>query len=165
MKTSTKILFTTIPVAVLSIPLGVALMPGDPQVVQQLSTLQLALFLGVSLAEGIGLGLAVSLLAYGLPMLRRLLPGSKGLAIASYASITWIMGSWWLHDGLHRITAHDNFNQLLGIEYGFHVTLIGTGVVLARAFWKVASQAPERASEKARLPLAEPSLGPASSNL
>jgi hypothetical protein len=141
-----------------------ALMPGDPHIVQQLSNLQLALFLGVSLAEGIGLGLAVSLLAYGLPMLRRLMPESKGLAIASYASITWILGSWWLHDGLHRITAHENINQLLGIEYGFHVTLIATGVVLARAFWKVASRAPQPAMETTKLPLAEASFGTASSN-
>jgi hypothetical protein len=161
MKTSTKILLTTSSVALLSIPVGLALMPGDPHIVEHLSTLQVALFLGVSLAEGVGLGLAVSLLAYGLPMLRRLLPESRGLAIASYASITWILGSWWLHDGLHRITPHDHLNQLLGIEYGFHVSLIGTGVVLARAFWKVASRAPQPATEKARLPLGEPHFGPA----
>jgi hypothetical protein len=43
------------------------------------------------------------------------------------------MANWWPHDSLHL---HNGLalNGLLGIEYGFHVTLMLAGVILAYFF-------------------------------
>ena len=53
--------------------------------------------------------------------------------IAAHLSIAWLLTTWWAHDSLH---IHNGMylNGLLGIEYGFHFTLITSGLMLARFF-------------------------------
>jgi hypothetical protein len=48
------------------------------------------------------------------------------LTFAAYLSLAWVLGNWWAHDSLH---IHHGLNlvPLLGIEYGFHVTLMIAG--------------------------------------
>lgn len=49
-----------------------------------------------------------------------------------FLSVVWMLVSWWPHDNFHRTLAHDNFLGLLGLEYGFHLTLILAAIVVAR---------------------------------
>src|SRR5439155_1729970 len=97
---------------------------------------QIPLFMFLGLTEAVGLGLAVSLLLYGSAVLRDA-PVSPGLARATQWSIAWFLGNWWAHDSLHL---HNGLNLrgLLGIEYGFHVTLLIAGLVIAQFFIKAA---------------------------
>jgi hypothetical protein len=58
---------------------------------------------------------------------------SKLRAWAMYLCIGWLMVSWWPHDNLH-IHNGDNLQGLLYIEYGFHMTLMISAIVLAYCF-------------------------------
>ena len=49
-----------------------------------------------------------------------------------YLCIGWLLVSWWPHDNLHIHTG--SLQGLLYIEYGFHMTLILSGLVLAYSF-------------------------------
>jgi hypothetical protein len=93
---------------------------------------QLPLFILLGALEAVFFGLGVAFAVFGLQYVRRLLPDSPGLAFAAYLSIAFLLGSWWLHDNLHKINGHD-VGGLLGIEYGFHVPLFFAGLVLAAA--------------------------------
>lgn len=59
------------------------------------------------------------------------------------ASITWLLVSWWPHDSLHRIGEERGFGYLLGLELGFHVTLIIAGFILAVYFMRMYHSAPK----------------------
>jgi len=47
--------------------------------------------------------------------------------------------SWWPHGHLHQVVG-ENFQQLLYIEYAFHVTLIIGALVLAYGFLSLLRQ-------------------------
>ena len=49
---------------------------------------------------------------------------------AAYLAIGWLLVSWWPHDNMHIHNGND-LQGLLYIEYGFHVTLMIAGLVLA----------------------------------
>ena len=55
--------------------------------------------------------------------------GATWRAWAIYLSVGWFLVSWWPHDNLHIHNGDDL--QGLYIEYGFHVTLMLAGIVLA----------------------------------
>jgi hypothetical protein len=47
-------------------------------------------------------------------------------------AVAWLLVNWWAHDSLHLhvgASAHA-LNALLGIEFGFHVTIIVAGLIL-----------------------------------
>ncbi len=46
------------------------------------------------------------------------------------------MVSWWPHDNMH-IHNDENMQGLLYIEYGFHATLMLTGIILAYCFLSI----------------------------
>ena len=94
---------------------------------------QVPLFVLLNVAESLAFGLGISFLIFGYSLLQKVLPASKGLTIAAYLSIGWLLFSWWPHDSLH-VANGMNLNGLLGIEYGFHVTLMIAGVILAFFF-------------------------------
>lgn len=50
-----------------------------------------------------------------------------------YLAIGWLIVSWWPHDNLHIHNGED-IQGLLYIEYGFHVTLMISALVLAYCF-------------------------------
>ena len=50
-----------------------------------------------------------------------------------YLSIGWLSVSWWPHGHLHQVVG-ENLEELLYIEYGFHVTAIIAGLLLAYGF-------------------------------
>ena len=94
---------------------------------------QLPLFLLLNIAEGLTFGFGIAFLVFGYPVVRAISPASAGLTRAAHVSIGWLLSNWWPHDSLH---IHNGMNMggLLGIEYGFHITLMIAGVILARFF-------------------------------
>ena len=97
---------------------------------------QMPFFIGLALAESLAFGLGVAFIVFGMPLVRRVSGLSRGLGWAVYLSIAWLLVSWWPHDGLHRHNG-ENVQGLLFIEYGFHLTLIVAGLVLAYAYVKL----------------------------
>ena len=86
--------------------------------------------------EALLLGLGVCFLIWGFSLVWRVFPGSRMLAFLVYLSIGWQLVSWWPHDNLHAHIGMD-FQKLLGIEYGFHLTLMISSAILAYAFLKI----------------------------
>jgi hypothetical protein len=102
----------------------------------------LPFFIGLGIAESLAFGAGVAFLVFGLPLVRRT-GVSTFAAWGGYLGITWSLVNWWAHDGFHRVTGL-NFEGLIRIEYGFHVTLIVGAVLAAYFFLSVAaSRAPE----------------------
>ncbi len=132
MKTWMKVLFVTALFGVPAFLLGPVIWPpaaGGPEP----SAGQLPFFVVLSAIEALAFGLGISFLAFGLPLVRKATGGSRLRAWAMYLSIGWLLVSWWPHDNLHFHTGMD-LQGLLYIEYGLHMTLILSGLVLAYSF-------------------------------
>jgi hypothetical protein len=93
----------------------------------------LPFFLLLSFLEALSFGLGMAFLVYGWPFMSTLAGGSKRMTYTMFVIIAWFLISWWPHDNLHL---HNGLNLqgLLFIEYGFHVTLMIGGAVLAFCF-------------------------------
>lgn len=91
---------------------------------------QLPYFLFLGASDAILLGLGISFLLFGYPMLRKVSPDSKARAWAMYLSIGYLVVSWWRHLGMHASNGLD-LQGLLYIDYIFHLPLEVVGVVLA----------------------------------
>jgi hypothetical protein len=82
--------------------------------------------------ESLAFGLGLAFLLRGAQLL--IVSGRpRALDVATYLGIGWLLSNWWPHTNLHRVTGFDWYG-LIWIEYGFHVTLILSGAVLALAF-------------------------------
>jgi hypothetical protein len=103
-------------------PLGMAPSPG-----------QMPFFMVVSFFEALALGLGVSFLVFGLPLVRSVPSELKTRAWLMYLGIGWALVSWWPHGNLHMSNG-DNMQRLLYIEYGFHVTLVISAAIVAYYF-------------------------------
>jgi hypothetical protein len=101
--------------------------------VSEAAGIQLVLFLLLNIFEALTFGLGISFLVFGYPLVRAILPASSSLTHAAHFSIAWLLLNWWIHDSLH-IHVGMVLNGLLGIEYGFHVTLMIAGAILAIFF-------------------------------
>ncbi len=129
MKTWMKVLGVTVVVAVPAMILGPIVWPpaeGGPEPTAG----QLPFFIFLAAMESILSGLGVSFLIFGLPLVRRFAVGSELRAWAMYLAIGWLLVSWWPHDNLHIHVGND-MQGLLYIEYGFHVTLMICGLIVA----------------------------------
>ncbi|HET7479868.1 MAG TPA: hypothetical protein VFJ72_10195 [Rubrobacteraceae bacterium] len=130
-----KVLIVTVIIAAPAMVLGRVIWPpaeGGPEP----SGAQLPFFLFLALMESILLGLGISFLAFGLPAVRRVSADSGLRAWVMYLAIGWLMVSWWPHDNMH-IHNGENMQGLLYIEYGFHLTLMLTGIILAYCFLSI----------------------------
>jgi hypothetical protein len=103
-------------------PMGMAPSPG-----------QMPFFMGVSFVEALALGLGVSFLVFGLPLVRSVPSQLKTRAWLMYLGLGWALVSWWPHGNLHMSNG-DNMQRLLYIEYGFHVTLVISAAIVANCF-------------------------------
>jgi len=131
METWMKVLFVTTLFGVPAFLLGPVIWPsaaGGPEP----SAGQMPFFVVLFAIEALAFGLGISFLAFGLPLVRKAASGSMLTAWSMYLSIGWLLVSWWPHDNLHIHT--ESLQGLLYIEYGFHVTLILSGLVLAYSF-------------------------------
>jgi len=148
----TKIIVTTLVVGVLAFlaepngPAGVFWRPSP--MVPEAVGIQLPLFMLLGMIEALVFGLGIAFLVFGASMVNqfKVLPG---LARAAHLSISWVMINWWAHDSLHLHNGME-LSGLLKIEYGFHITLILAGIILARFFVAMAqgsmTTGPQRAS-------------------
>ena len=129
MKTKTKVAIITAIIAVVAFILSPILFPpADVGVAPTSAQIPFFLFLGVS--DAVLLGLGVSFLIFGYPVLRKVSPDSKVRAWAMYLSIGYLMVSWWPHLGMHASNGMD-LGGLLVIDFLFHLPLEVAGVVLA----------------------------------
>jgi hypothetical protein len=140
MNTWLKVLIVTLVVAIPAVPLGQVIWPPNMAGMEP-TGLQLPLLIVIGIFEALALGFGVSFIVFGLPLASKLATGSGPLAWASFVSIAWFLVSWWPHDGFHRSMGPDDLNSLIAVEYGFHLTLIAAGAILAFAFWRVATRA------------------------
>ncbi len=141
MKTWVKVLLVTLVLAIPAFLMGPVIWPpaeGGPAPTAG----QLPFFIFLAVFEAITLGLGVSFLLFGMPVVRRISSGSKPRAWAMYLSIGWLMVSWWPHNNLHIHNGMD-MQGLLYIEYGFHLTLMIAGIVLGYSFLSLMTERDE----------------------
>ena len=100
---------------------------------------QLPLFVLLNVAEALTFGFGIAFLFFGYPLVQKVLPAAPRLSLAAHLSIAWLLFSWWPHDSLH-VANGMNLNGLLAIEYGFHLTLMVTGAILAFFFLALVRQ-------------------------
>jgi hypothetical protein len=129
MKTRTKAAMITVPVAIAAFLLSPILFPpADTGVEPTAAQIPLFVFLGVG--DAVLLGLGISFLVFGYPVLRKVSPDSRVRAWAMYISIGYLMVSWWPHLGMHASNGMD-LGGLLVIDFVFHLPLEVAGAVLA----------------------------------
>ena len=127
--TKVKVAALTLAVAIPAFLVGPVLFP-PAEIGVEPTAAQLPLFLFLAVGDAILLGLGVSFLVFGLPVLRKVSPDSRARAWAMYLSIGYLMISWWPHLNMHSSNGVD-LTGLLVIDYVFHFPLEITGVVLA----------------------------------
>lgn len=147
MKTKTKVVLTTLAVALPAFLLGAGTPIGAPlwravwpyHVGEVEVTWQLPLFMFVGALEALALGLGVAFVLYGAAVARRAAPGGRpGLFVAAVA---WSLSNWWLHDSLH-ITNGMSATGLVVIDLAFHTTLMAAAAIVA---WGLVQAPRERA--------------------
>jgi hypothetical protein len=132
MKAWIKVLIITFFFGVPAFVLGTVIWPPAAHG-PELSSAQLPFAIAVFAIEALAFGLGISFLTLGLPVVRRVSEGSRARAWAAYLSIGWLLVSWWPHDNLHMHVGEDP-QSLLYLTYGFHLTLLLAGLVLALSF-------------------------------
>jgi hypothetical protein len=131
-KTSTKVALITAAVGVPAFFLGPVLFP-PADVGAGPTAGQLPFFIFLAVGDALLLGLGVSFLLLGFPVIRKVSPDSKTRAWAMYLSIGYLMVSWWPHLNMHASNGTD-LGGLLVIDLLFHLPLEVAGVALALSF-------------------------------
>ncbi len=93
--------------------------------------MQRVFFMLLTAIQSLAFGFGFAFLLFGWKAVRSFLPVEGGLSLAVYLAIVWSLLSWWPHTNLHQTHNPDNISGLLAIEYGFHVTLILGGAIIA----------------------------------
>jgi hypothetical protein len=88
--------------------------------------------------------MGVAFLIFGYPLVKSVRM-STGWNVATFVSIGWLLINWFPHDSLHAHNGQE-LNGLLAIEYGFHVTLMAAGVVVALFFIRTAAEVAKQRS-------------------
>lgn len=120
-------------------PIGAMIWPPNAENPEPTGA-QLPLLMTLGVVSAIAFGLSIAFLAYGWPAVRARFPESKGLAVAVFLSVFWFLFNWVPHESLHIANGMD-LGGLIAIEYGFHVTLIAAGAIIAYALVKVGAPA------------------------
>jgi hypothetical protein len=131
-KTSTKVALVTAAVGIPAFFLGPVLFPPADVGVEPTAG-QLPFFIFLAVGDALLLGLGVSFLLFGFPVIRKVSPDSRVRAWAMYLSIGYLMVSWWPHLNMHASNGID-FQGLLYIDLFFHLPLEVAGVALALSF-------------------------------
>ena len=136
MKLRMKVLIVTLLVAVPAFIAGPVIFP-PADVGSEPSAAQIPFFMFLGAADAVLLGLGVSFLVFGLPVLMKVSPDSRARAWAMYLAIGYLMVSWWPHLNLHISTPIEDWQMLLYIDFFFHLPLEIAGVVLAYCAFSV----------------------------
>lgn len=135
MKTRTKAAIITTLIAIPALFLGPVIFPPADVGVEPTAA-QIPFFMFLGLTDALLLGVGVSFLIFGLPVLRRVSPDSKARAWAMYLSIGYLTVSWWPHLGMHASNGLD-LQGLMVIDFLFHLPLEIAGAVLAYCFFSL----------------------------
>lgn len=135
MNTKTKTILITLVVAIPAFLLAPMLWPmssdmGDP------TAAQLPFFIVLSVIESLAFGLGIAFIIVVLPKVRALAEPLRTPALRIFWATAWSVASWWPHDNFHKMNG-ENLQGLLYIEYGFHVTLILSALVIAYSLPKL----------------------------
>lgn len=93
--------------------------------------IQRVLFMLLTAIQAFAFGFGIAFLFFGRRAVNSFLQAEGSLSLAVYLAISWSLLSWWPHSNLHQTLNPENLGGLLAIEYGFHVTLILGGLVIA----------------------------------
>ena len=137
MNTKSKVIAVVVIGTVLAFGSSQLLWPAPPGFNPPASLLPFFVILG--LVESLAFGAGVAFLIFGFPLVART-GVNPSAAWGGYLGIAWSLVNWWAHDGFHRVNGL-KFAGLLGIEYGFHVTLILGGLLSVYFFLSVARAA------------------------
>jgi hypothetical protein len=114
-------------------PLGSLLWPmaeGTPEP----EGANLVLLMVIGGVEAAAFGLGVCFLVWGMPWVRKVTRTAAN-GVLLYLSVAWLLVNWVPHTSLHmahgNILTPDDFGGLVAIEYGFHLTLVLAGAVIA----------------------------------
>ena len=107
--------------------------------------IQVSLFVLLHLIEALVSAFGVAFLIFGYPLVRAVAPASGTLTRLAHLAIAWVLINWWPHDSLH-VSNGINPTGLLRIDYGFHVTLMAAGLILAYFFLTILHRAPGMAA-------------------
>ncbi|APW97643.1 hypothetical protein CHINAEXTREME_07595 [Halobiforma lacisalsi AJ5] len=121
-------------------PLGASVWPEPAHAAEPVG-MQLPLFVVLGLFEAVAMGLGVAFLLFGWRYTKRVFAATPRLAPPAHVSVAWLLGSWWVHDNLHMVLGSENLSTLLALEYGFHVTLMIAGGILAASVYALARDA------------------------
>ncbi|MCE7985872.1 MAG: hypothetical protein DYG89_32235 [Caldilinea sp. CFX5] len=141
MKLWHKVLLITLVFAAPALVLGPIIWPPDTHMGAPVG-FQLVLFILLAAMTALTFGLGVAFLWYGLPLVRRLTGDARGRTWATFLATTWLLVSWWPHDNMHKHNGMD-LGGLLVIEYGFHVTMMIAGLIVAYNLVRTLQSLPE----------------------
>ena len=132
MKLWIRMLIVTLVLGLPAFALGPVLWPPTPDMTP--TAQQLPYFMFISAMWALLFGFGVSFAFFGWKLVKKTDEKHKGMTVAMFIALIWLMVSWWPHDNLH---IHNGLNMqgLLYIEYGFHVTLIISSLLIANYVW------------------------------
>lgn len=100
---------------------------------------QLVFFIIISLIEAMLFSTGLVFLFFGFGVVKKSPTTLRLSAWLFYLGSAWMLLSWWPHDNFHRSVNEQDLQQLLYIEYGFHLTLILAGLAIAYTFFQIFS--------------------------
>jgi hypothetical protein len=134
-----KLLLTIVVLAtLLSVPLGKILWPPSPEI-HMPTAQQIPFFIVISLVEGFALCAGIVFVLQIWPLIKKLPQTDQKRFKMMGLAIAWSLINWWAHDNLH-VHNGQAVVGLLMIEFGFHVTLILSALVLAYNFFKLVDE-------------------------
>ncbi len=135
MRLRTKFVITTLVFGIVGFalspgaPLGEQVWGGMPDDGPQPSGAQVAMLMFYTLLASLAMGFGIAYWSFALPWTRQMFPA---LSVPVHLAIGFVTSTFWIHDSLHMVNGN-NVNGLLALEYGFHLPLIASGVILILA--------------------------------
>ena len=126
------IILITLIIGIIAFMLGPVLWSNAPDMVLPNSQ-QLPFLIFLSVIESLLFGYAIAFIIFYAPLLNKVKQRTRNRNILAFISLVWLLISWWPHDNLHRHIGMD-WNGLIFLEYGFHLTLIIASLILAYHF-------------------------------
>src|SRR3979409_173349 len=121
-----KWIAVTIGVAAAAGPLSFVLWRTPPGVATPPPSL-LPFFIPIGMViPAVAFGFGVAFLLFGGKLLR--VDGAPAMSRASFASIAWLLRSWWPHSNFHRVA--NGWANVVVIDYVFHATAIAATYVV-----------------------------------
>lgn len=130
-----RLIVITLVIAIPAFLLGPIIWPPSSDI--QPTSAQLPLFIVLAIINALVLGIGILFIVRAWKGFRSANPGiTPRRELLTFLAIAWLLVSWWPHDNFH-ISNGLNPAGLLGIEYGFHVTLIIASLIAASYFLSV----------------------------